>query len=85
MASEFYNPSLRQVPRNAKAPILPASGESSILVWLEDIGRLRSRDPVEAAVEEKEEADSEELSDLMGNEDNFEEEDDSDLAMDDED
>lgn len=83
MASEFYNPSLRQVPRSAKAPILPASGEASILAWLEDIGRLRSRDPVDASVEE--EADSEELSDLMGNEDNFDEDDDSNLAMEDED
>lgn len=82
MASEIYNPSLRQVSRSAKAPILPASGESSILTWLEDIGRLRSREPVDIKVEE--EANSEELSDLMGNEDNYEEED-SNLAMDDED
>jgi len=74
MASEIYNPSLRQVPRSAKAPILPASGESSILSWLEDIGRLRSREPVDSQVEE--EADSEELADLMGGDDNFEEDDD---------
>jgi hypothetical protein len=80
MSSEIYNPSLRQVPRSAKAPILPASGESSILAWLEDIGRLRSRDPIDAKMEE--EADSEELSDLMGNEDSFEEDDDSDMALD---
>lgn len=51
--------------------------------WLEDIGRLRSRDPVDSKVEE--EADSEELSDLMGNEDNFDDEDDSNLDMEDED
>lgn len=82
MASEIYNPSLRQVARSAKAPILPASGESSILAWLEDIGRLRSRDPVET-VADKEEADSEELSDLMGNEDSFEEDDDSDMSLED--
>ena len=81
MASEFYNPSLRQVSRSAKAPILPSSGESSILVWLEEIGRLRSRDPVDTSMEE--EADSEELSDLMGNDDSFDDDDDSDLAMDD--
>jgi hypothetical protein len=81
MASEIYNPSLRQVPRSAKAPILPASGEASILAWLEDIGRLRSREPVDNKVEE--EADSEELSDLMGNEDNFEEEDDDNPEMED--
>jgi hypothetical protein len=84
MASEIYNPSLRQVPRSAKAPILPASGEASILTWLEDIGRLRSREPAESKVVE-EEADSEELSDLMGGDDNFEDDDDNDLDMDDED
>jgi hypothetical protein len=84
MSSEIYNPSLRQVPRNAKAPILPASGESSILTWLEDIGRLRSSDPVEVKGEE-EEADSEELTDLMGNDDSFDEDDDSDLATADDD
>lgn len=83
MASEIYNPSLRQVSRSAKAPILPASGESSILAWLEDIGRLRSRDPVDNKKDE--EADSEELSDLMGNEDSFDDDDDSDLTMDDND
>jgi hypothetical protein len=83
MASEIYNPSLRQVPRSAKAPILPASGEASMLTWLEDIGRLRSRDPVDTKVDE--EADSEELSDLMNNEDNFDDDDNDDLAVDDED
>jgi len=81
MASEPYNPSLRQVPRSAKAPILPSSGESSILAWLEDIGRLRSREPQESLFDE---AENEEISDLMGNDDNFEEED-SDMAIDDED
>jgi hypothetical protein len=81
MASEHYNPSLRQVPRSAKAPILPSSGESSILAWLEDIGRLRSREPQESLFDE---AENEEISDLMGNDDNFEEED-SDMAIDDED
>ncbi|MGB6017465.1 MAG: DUF3134 family protein, partial [Nodosilinea sp.] len=47
MSEKYYNPSLRQVPRDAKAPILPSSGKSSILQWLEDIGRLRNRDVVE--------------------------------------
>lgn len=83
MSSKFYNPSLRQVPRDSKAPILPASREASILAWLEDIGRLRSREPIDSKVEE--EADSEELSDLMGNDDSFDDDDDTDLVMDDED
>lgn len=83
MSKTIYNPSLRQVPRSAKAPILPSSGESSILAWLESIGRLRSREPVEGFSDE---AESEEISDLMGGDDSFEEEeDDSDLALDDDD
>ncbi|MGB3311554.1 MAG: DUF3134 family protein [Nodosilinea sp.] len=82
MSEKYYNPSLRQVPRDAKAPILPSSGKSSILQWLEDIGRLRNRDVVETTV--RDEAENEEISDLMGN-DNFEEEEeeDNDLANDD--
>jgi hypothetical protein len=82
MASKYYNPSLRQVPRSAKAPILPSSGESSILAWLEDIGRLRSREPQESLFDE---AENEEISDLMGNDDNFEDDDDSDLAIEEDD
>jgi hypothetical protein len=82
MSSEHYNPSLRQVPRSAKAPILPSSGESSILEWLEKIGRLRALDPQEIIDEE---AENEEISDLMAGEDDFEEDDDDDLMLDDED
>jgi len=82
MTEKYYNPSLRQIPRNAKAPILPANSASSILSWLEDIGRLRSREVVEVVPEE---AENEEISDLMGNDDNFEDDDDSDLAINDDD
>lgn len=83
MSNKIYNPSLRQVPRSAKAPILPSSGESSILVWLEGIGRLRSREPQEGFLDE---AESEEISDLMGGDDSFEEDDDdSDIDLDDDD
>ena len=83
MSDPIYNPSLRQVARNAKAPILPSSGESSILSWLESIGRLRTREPVEVFPDE---AESEEISDLMGGDDSFEEEEEeSDLAIDDDD
>jgi hypothetical protein len=82
-SNKIYNPSLRQVSRDAKAPILPSSGESSILAWLESIGRLRTREPVETF---RDEAESEEISDLMGGDDSFEEEeDDGDLELDDED
>ncbi len=83
MSSKFYNPSLRQVPRNSKAPILPSSGESSILSWLESIGRLRTREPQESFPDE---AESEEISDLMGGDDSFDEDDDdSDLALEEDD
>jgi hypothetical protein len=82
MSSKYYNPSLRQVPRSAKAPILPSSGNSSILQWLEDIGRLRSREVVEVVPDE---AENEEISDLMGNDDGFEDDDDSDVAINDDD
>lgn len=78
MTSPNYNPSLKQVPRSQKAPILPSSGESSILVWLEEIGRLRPRDDMEII---KEEAENEEISDLMGNDDSYD--DDDDLILDD--
>lgn len=81
MSSKFYNPSLRQVPRDAKAPILPSSGDSSILAWLDSIGRLRSRDVVETIPDE---AENEEISDLMGNDDSFDD-DDTDLALEDDD
>jgi hypothetical protein len=82
MSSKYYNPSLRQVPRNAKAPILPSSGESSILNWLEEIGRLRSREVVESIPDE---AENEEISDLMGTDDGFEDDDDTDLSLDEDD
>lgn len=81
MSSKYYNPSLRQVPRDAKAPILPSSGASSILNWLEEIGRLRSRDVVETIPDE---AENEEISDLMGTDDGFDD-DDTDLALDEDD
>ncbi|PSN05792.1 hypothetical protein C7271_02155 [filamentous cyanobacterium CCP5] len=82
MTTPTYNPSLKQVPRSAMAPILPSSGESSILAWLESAGRLRPR---EDAVEtpSKDEPDNEEISRLMGTEDSYEEEDD--LSVDDDD
>jgi hypothetical protein len=53
------------------------------LVWLESIGRLRVREPLENFPDE---AESEEISDLMGGDDSFEDDDDdSDLALDDDD
>ncbi|MEL6139459.1 MAG: DUF3134 domain-containing protein [Cyanobacteria bacterium J06626_23] len=75
-----YNPSVHQYPRTQHAPVIPERRNSSILKWLESTGRLISRETDPAL----DEADSEEISDLMGNEDNsFEEADDSDDSDDD--
>jgi hypothetical protein len=63
----MYNPSLRQIPRSQTAEVLPTQQEPSILVWLESTGRLKPREVVEVIPDE---ADSEELSDLMGDADN---------------
>lgn len=75
----MYNPSLRQIPRRQTAEVLPTQQEPSILVWLESTGRLKPRDPVEVIPDE---ADSEELSDLMGDGDA---DDDYDMGVDDDD
>lgn len=75
-----YNPSVRQIPRSQHAAVIPERGDSSILRWLENTGRLIPREPVETIPDE---ADSEEISDLMGSEDaSF---DDSDDTSDDDD
>lgn len=52
-----------------------------MLVWLESIGRLRPREDHEAV---RDEADNEEISDLMGGDDSYEEEE-EDLSVDDDD
>ncbi|MFE4105247.1 DUF3134 domain-containing protein [Almyronema epifaneia] len=75
-----YNPSLRQIPRDQPAAVIPLQQNASILDWLEKSGRLIARDPVEVV---KSEADNEEITDLMGNDDSFEEDEDDDLDLDD--
>ena len=71
-----YNPSVQQIPRKQHAAIIPERGDSSILRWLESMGRLIPRDVQEQVPDE---ADSEEISDLMGGEDSsFDDTDDSD-------
>ena len=77
-----YNPSLREIPRNQTADVLPTQKEPSILSWLEGTGRLKPREVIIAVGEEEEE--SEEIDDLMGDSDkSFD--DDDDLSLDDED
>jgi Protein of unknown function (DUF3134) len=62
------NLSLRQQPRDQKAPIIQSNTDSSILTWLEGTGRLMDRDiPVDPALLEE----MDELSgSLIGNDDN---------------
>lgn len=70
-----YNPSVRQIPRQQHAAVIPERGDSSILRWLESTGRLIPRESVETVPDE---ADSEEISDLMGSDDaSFDDSDDS--------
>ena len=70
-----YNPSVKQIPRKQHAMVIPERGDSSILRWLESTGRLIPREPVEGM---RDEADSEEISDLMGSDDaSFDDSDDS--------
>ncbi|NEP17586.1 MAG: DUF3134 domain-containing protein [Leptolyngbya sp. SIO4C1] len=77
-----YNPSVRQIPRTQLADVIPQRRDASILGWLESTGRLIPREPVETSTDEP---DSEEISDLMGNEDNSFEEEDDDMSLEDED
>lgn len=54
------NPSLKIEPRYQPAPVLPSSGEASILDWLESSGRLLARDnnDPDAAIASEEEIDA---------------------------
>ena len=74
-----YNPSVRQIPRQNPADVIPLQRDSSILNWLAGTGRLIPREPVEPVGDEPE---PEELSDLMGNEDK-DDSDDDDMSLDD--
>ena len=75
-----YNPSVQQIPRKQHAAVIPERGDSSILRWLESAGRLIAREVVDNV---RDEADSEEISDLMGSEDASFDDDDSDSDDDD--
>ncbi|MGR3274498.1 DUF3134 domain-containing protein [Acaryochloris sp. 'Moss Beach'] len=62
------NPSLRQQPREQKAPIMESRQDASILGWLEGSGRLMDRDNQERAKTVVGEEESEEINALMGGE-----------------
>lgn len=62
-----YNPSLREEPRNQRAAVIPLKQESSILDWLENSGRLLAREGSDFDYLQDE---GEDISDLMGGDDN---------------
>ncbi|MEL6398990.1 MAG: DUF3134 domain-containing protein [Cyanobacteria bacterium J06626_4] len=77
-----YNPSLRTIPRDQTADVLPTQKEPSILSWLEGTGRLKPREEVAVIKDETKEEESEEIDDLMGDSDkSF----DDDLSLEDDD
>lgn len=77
-----YNPSLRIIPRNQTADVLPTQEEPSILAWLEGTGRLKPREEVVLTEDQEEEEESEEIDDLMGDA-GKDFDDDDDLSLDD--
>ncbi|MEL6900394.1 MAG: DUF3134 domain-containing protein [Cyanobacteria bacterium J06606_4] len=80
--SDNYNPSVRQLPREKPAGVIPLQRDSSILNWLEGTGRLIPREPVDSVGDEPE---PEELADLMGTEDKDDDDDieDDEMSLDD--
>ncbi|MEM0981607.1 MAG: DUF3134 domain-containing protein [Cyanobacteria bacterium P01_H01_bin.58] len=76
-----YNPSLREIPRDQPADVLPTQQEPSIMTWLEGTGRLKPRE--EVVIKDDKEADSEEIDDLMGDGDKSFDDDDMELEEDD--
>jgi hypothetical protein len=64
------NPSLREQPREQKAPIMASRPDASILGWLEGSGRLMDRDNNDERTKlTLEEDDSEDIAALMGGDD----------------
>ncbi len=81
-----YNPSLRIIPRDQTADVLPTQKEPSILTWLEGTGRLKPREDAIVASKDEEEEESEEIDDLMGDSSKgFDDDDDDDMSLDDDD
>ena len=74
----MHNPSRRIEPRTQKATIVPSEERSSILDWLENSGRLISRDTQERDILKSDEED-EEINELMGNDSNSFDEEDTDV------
>lgn len=75
----MYNPSLREESREQLAPVISVQRETSVLEWLETTNRLLARDPSESGIDE----DEEEISELMGVDDNDYDDEDDDMGDDD--
>jgi hypothetical protein len=65
----MINPSLREEPRQQKAPIIESRVDSSIISWLEGTGRLMERDIVSDGSVTNEEIDDELSTSLIGSDD----------------
>lgn len=65
----MINPSLREEPRQQKAPIIESRVDSSIISWLEGTGRLMERDSVSDGSLTHEEIDDELSTSLIGSDD----------------
>ncbi len=77
----MINSPLYEVPRSRRASVIPLKQESSLLDWLQENGRLISRDPVEPQPEEK----RQDINSLMGIEGDYEFDEDDDDDDDDDD
>ncbi|MGA1265066.1 MAG: DUF3134 domain-containing protein [Prochlorothrix sp.] len=69
------NPALKEYPRYQPAPVLPSTGNASILDWLESSGRLLARDNADPDYLAE---DAEEIEGLMVDEGGYDDDDDDD-------
>jgi flagellar biosynthesis/type III secretory pathway chaperone len=76
----MYNPSLREEPREQLAEVIPLKQETSLLDWLETNNRLIARESHEDDLYD----DDEEISDLMGSDNDQYDDDDTDDLLEDE-
>lgn len=75
----LYNPSLLEIPREQRAPVIRLKQEDSILDWLQANGRLLARDDREHDYLLE---DQEEISDLIVDDGSYDDLEDDDIADD---
>lgn len=71
----IINPALKEYPRYQPAPVLPSTGNASILDWLAETGRLLERDTSDPDYLAE---DAEEIEGLMVDEGGYEDDEDDD-------